>query len=214
VAFRFKNAACVVAGTFNIYIVQPPWLVEVGILPKETPFTIGSKLDEPGFRFSFPKLAVRWIVAPNRIMVDTDSIVEDCGTPIAKVLGALPWTPLTGLGNNTTYTASLSDLSVLNEYLRTSPGPLNGYNLTQRSFHYAATQESRIFNLQLSLTQEEIELSVNVHSELQGKEKAEGNKMACSAAGRFFQDRKDAELLIQHFFNVEIDHGNSDTKQA
>ena len=215
-AFRFKNASCVVAGTFNMYIVQPQWLVEIGIFSKEhtPPITIASKLDEPGFRFSSPKLAARWFVAPNCIMLDTESTTEDCGATVAKVLGSLPWTPLVGLGNNTTYTAPLSDCGALTENLQNPPEPPNGYSLMQRSVHFAATQESRIFNLQLSITQEEIELSVNVHTQLQGKGKPEASNMAQAAAKRFFQDREDAESLIQRFFRVDIDHGNSNAKPA
>ena len=32
-AFRFKKAGCVVVGTFNMYIVQPPWLTKIGMFP-------------------------------------------------------------------------------------------------------------------------------------------------------------------------------------
>jgi hypothetical protein len=57
VAFGFKRANCVVVGTFNIYIVQPAWLEETGIIPKGSVVSIDSKIDASGFRFSSPTRA-------------------------------------------------------------------------------------------------------------------------------------------------------------
>jgi hypothetical protein len=199
-----------------MYIVQPAWFVEIGILSKEDtpPIGIAAKLDEPGFRFTSPKLASRWFVAPNRIFLDTESAAEDCGDPIAKVLEMLPWTPLVGLGNNTTYTAPLANLDALPVILQNPPEPPNGFSLAQRGFHFGVSQESRVFNLQLSITQEEIELAVNVHTELQGKGRAEASSIAQAAAKRFMQDRRDAESLIQHYFNVSINHGDGNAEPS
>ena len=64
-AFRLKRANCVVAGTFNMYIVQPAWLAKVGIVPKGIAVTVGSKLDEPGFREGTARLRADWLAMPS-----------------------------------------------------------------------------------------------------------------------------------------------------
>jgi len=210
VAFRFKNATCVVAGTFNMYIVQPAWLAKIGIIPKGTEVAIGSKLDEPGFRFSSHKLRSQWIITPSRIEVATESTEEDCGAKVAAVLQALPWTPLAGLGNNAFFAAPLQEVESLPEEMRHAPKTPPGYDLTQRSFHFGASQDGRIFNLQLNITKDELELIVNVHTELRSRDSEVGQ----AAARRFLRDRKDAEALIGHYFKASIEYANNDAKPA
>jgi hypothetical protein len=209
VAFRFKKATCVVAGTFNMYIVQPAWLSKIGIVPKGSTFGIFSKLDEPGFRFSSPKLGFSWLINPSRIEVDTENPEENCGEMVAAVLTALPHTPLVALGNNAVYWAPLSEIASLPEQLRDPPETPEGYAFTQRSFHFGLAQDGRISNLQLSITPEELELSVNVHTELRERD----TDAAQAAARRFLQDRREAEVLIRHLFKANID-GNGTSKPA
>jgi hypothetical protein len=210
VAFRFKKATCVVAGTFNMYIVQPAWLAKVGIIPQGIEVAIGSKLDEPGFRFLSPKLSSRWFVTPGRIEVETQSPEEDCGAKVADVLQVLPWTPLVALGNNVQYTAPLSEIDALPEEMRRAPAIPDEYELMQRSFHFGLGRENRIINLQLAIAPEEIELSVNVQTELRDRDSAS----AQAAARRFLQDRQEAEALIRHLFKANIEYGHSDAESV
>jgi hypothetical protein len=210
VGFRLKKATCVVAGTFNMYIVQPAWLAKVGIIPQGIEVAIGSKLDEPGFRFLSPKLPSQWLITPSRIEVETENPEEDCGAKVAAVLAALPWTPLVALGNNAVYSAPLSELSVLPEILRSVPQVPEGYQLAQRSFHIGLSREERVTNLQLSITREEIELSVNVHTELRNRD----SDTAQAAARRFLQDRRDGENLICQLFKAQVEYGNSNGQPA
>jgi hypothetical protein len=210
VAFRFRRSTCVAVGTFNMYIVQPPWLAKIGILPKGTSVTVASKLDEPGFRFSFPKFPFRWFVSPSRMEVETESWQLDCGEKVGKVLESLPWTPLIAIGNNTIYTAAIAELGNLPEDVRRESEMPQGYEFAQRSFHHCVKREDRSFNLQLSITPEEIELSVNVHTELRDRD----SEVASRAAHRFLQDREAGEALIEHFFKARIEHGDTDAKPA
>jgi hypothetical protein len=213
-AFRFKRAACVAVGTFNMYIVQPPWLTKIGILPRDTQVVIASKLDEPGFRFHSPKLPSRWSVSPGRIEVDTEKPDENCGEKVAQVLKELPWTPLIALGNNTVYFAPIGELQSLPDEFRKRPEVPEGYTLAQRSFHFGAAHGMPVFNLQLSITDEEIELSINVHSDFRNLESEVARDAVQSAARRFFQDREDGETLITQLFRVSIQHGDSNTIPA
>lgn len=210
VSFRFKKASCVVVGTFNMYIVQPAWLAKIGIIPQGIQVGIASRVDQPGFRYISPKLHSRWFVSPSKIEVEAEDPDEDCGGTAAKVLTALPWTPLTAIGNNTVYVASLEELKSLPDVARCRVPVPSGYDLAQTSLHYGLKEGDRVFNLQLSMTEEEIELSANVHTDLVGRD----SEYAQAAARRFLQDRKDAEALIKHLFKTSIDYAARDDEPA
>jgi hypothetical protein len=210
VAFRFKKASCVVAGTFNMYVVQPAWLAKIGLIPPATDMAIGSNLDEPGFRFFSSKLRSRWFVTPGRIEVETESPGEDCGRLIATVLEKLPWTPLVGIGNNAVYAADLSELERLPDLGCFQPAPPEGYEISQRSFHLAVSRGEKIFNLPLSVTGEAVELSANVHRELRDRE----SSVAQEAAREFFEDRREAENLLRNLFHVSIEYDAGDDHPA
>jgi hypothetical protein len=200
VAFLFKKATCVAAGTFNMYVIQPPWLTKIGIFQKGIEVAIGTHLDEPGFRYIPTKNPFRWFVTPQRIEVETRDPEADCGSAVATVLEALPWTPLVALGNNAIYTAPLGDADGLREEFRRSPQPPEGYSVKQRSVHFGLSRDGVVTHLQLSITPEELELSVNVQTELRKR----GSADAPAAARRFLQDRREAETLIQQLFGVSI----------
>ena len=201
-AFSFRKSTCVVAGTFNMYIVQPAWLTRLEIIPKGIEVAIGTHLDEPGFRFFSPKMPFRWIVRPQKIEVESEAPDADCGGKVAAVLEALPWTPLVALENNTIYRAPLGDLDGLRAEYRMPPEVPAEYSLAQRSVHFGVTREGSVTNLQLSITPEELELSVNVHTELRKLKSEE----AQATARRFLQDRREAESLIQKLFDVRIEY--------
>jgi hypothetical protein len=164
VAFRFKKATCVATGTFNMYVIQPAWLTKIGIFQKGIEVTIGTQMDEPGFRFIPFKSPFRWFVTPQRIEVETREPEADCGSQVATVLEALPWTPLVALGNNAIFTAPLDDLDGLREEFRRSPQPPEGWSMKQWSVHFSLSRDGAVTNLQLSITLEELELSVNVQT--------------------------------------------------
>jgi hypothetical protein len=193
-----------------MYIVQPAWLARIGIIPKGVEVAIGSKLDEPGFRFFSPKLAFHWFVTPSRIEVETEDPDEDCGGIVATVLANLPWTPLLGLGNNAVYTAALSEIDALPDPIRRPPEIRGGYDLAQRSFHFGLSRENRVINLQLSITLETVEMSINVHTELRNRD----SETTQAAARRFLPDLREAETIARQLWKVDIDHGNRDAEQT
>jgi len=210
VAFRFKKAACVVAGTFNMYIVKPAWLSGIGIVPKGTPVVIHTNLDGPGFRFTSPKLPFSWSISPSHIEVDTESSEENCGEKVAAVLKALPHTPLVALGNNTVYSAPLSETAQLPDQFRGLPETPTGYAFAHRSFHFGLLRDARVTNLMLSITAEEVELSINVQTELRDHD----TDAVQAAALRFSQDRQEAEVLVRQLFKANIEYENSNSRPA
>jgi hypothetical protein len=202
VAFQFKKATCVVAGTFNMYIVQPQWLTKIGVFETGTKVGIWTKFDEPGFRFQPQDLPNRWYVTPNRIEIETDSPAENCGQKMATVLASLPWTPLLAIGNNTVYEAPVSELDELSDLKQFSPAPPAEFRIAQRSLVLALMHGEQLYNLQLSLTDEVIELSVNVHTELGNKE----SQYSQEAARNFLNHRETAEFLIANVLKARINH--------
>ncbi len=210
-AFRFKRASCVVVGTFNMYIIQPSWLAKIGLYPKATTFAIYAKFDEPGSRFAPQEAPThKWTVSPNRIDIETEAEHEDCGEKIATVLAKLPETPLKAIGNNYIYEAPLSELGNLKDFACFDPAVPAGYEVRQRSFHLGLTHEEQQFNLQLSVTREVIELSVNVHTDFAGI----GSEHAPSVARRFAQQREQAEFLVTSILKVGVEHDTGNSQAA
>jgi hypothetical protein len=207
VAFLFKNASCVVVGTFNIYILHPQWLAKHGLVEKGTGVHMETNLAQPGFRFRLPKVHVIWNIAPQQIAVETDDPQVDCGAKISVVLDALPETPLFGLGNNIVYRADLADLGTLPEPIRNFPcveSPDKNDKVVQRTFHFGVKHdEHRSTNLQVSIKDDEIELLCNVHTELRDRDT---RTVAVAAANKFFEDRTAAKTLAQHFFGTGIEN--------
>lgn len=202
--FRFKSSACVAVGTFNIYIVQPMWLAKREIIPKGIPVAIGTKIDEPGFRFSSPKMRSKWTVTPLRIEVSSKEPDEDCGEPVSKVLTFLRWTPLKAIGTNAVYEAPLSELELLGKFRGFYPSPPDGFSDVQQSFHVAVKQGEHVFNLQLSVTEEGIELATNVHTDIENRD----SEVAQQAASKFLDHRRMTEQLARDLFKVDIDHAS------
>ncbi len=114
------------------------------------------------------------------------------------------------LDNNVVYTAPVSELGALPEAFRGAPEVPDEYEVAQRSFHVGLAREGRVTNLQLSITQEELELSINVHTELRNRD----SDAAQVAARRFLQDRRDGESLICQLFRAKVEHGNGNGKPA
>ena len=110
------------------------------------------------------------------------------------------------LGNNATFTAPSGELGRLPEEFRKQPAVPQGYELPLRSFHFGVSREGTVFHLQLSVTSDEIEISINAHNELRNHESGDAQQ----AARRFLQDRRTSESLVQHFFKVSVGYVNSD----
>ena len=214
-AFRFQKASCVVVGTFNMYILHPQWLAKHEIIERGMEVGIETNLTQPGFRFQFPKDNATWIVAPNRVVIETRDPQTDCGSVIAKVLKVLPETPLFGLGNNAVYEyeAGPSERDAFAPAIRDFPwpeSPNEGETIGQKTFHVGVKRtEYEVANLQIAFREDEIELSCNLHTKLE--DRSEANAAAITAAERFFDDRTYSKILAQHFFGTSIDHGSTDT---
>lgn len=211
-AFEFQNASCVVIGTFNIYILHPRWLATHNVIEKGVEAIIEMNFTEPGFRFRFEKHDATWLVAPNRLAVESRRPTTDCGSFVAKVLTALPETPLFAIGTNAVYHAPMAELDSLSAAIRGFPrteSPRQGETVERRTFHAEIKHaEHETTNLQLAITGKGLELGCNTHTEL--RDRVDATPAAVAAAESFFAHRARALALVQHFFGatMEDDAGN------
>jgi len=205
VALLFKKATAVAVGTFNIYVIQPKWLAEVGIWPDPSQVQMASDLNRPGFRYRSEGLPTQWEVRPDRLILHTFSSADDCGGLLSSVLEKLAWTPLFGIGLNVEFEGDLAEL----DRARTNCTPPacevpEGYELKQRTCHLGMARGDHIFNLQLS-AYEKSELSINVHTDLKDKGR-QGyiTELARETCNRFFEIRDEAVSLATRIFALEL----------
>ena len=201
--FRFIKANCVAVGAFNIYIVQPHWLVAKQMIPEGIELVMESKLDEPGFRFSSESLNMKWTVTPTRIVIESDDATQDCGKVMAKLLEWLPETPVSGVGNNTHYALSLPEAnSELNLPDFPIDLPMANHEIQQRAFHVGVKVNDCLHNLQLSVANIGCELLTNSHLAKQPHWKAD---VLQKHAENFFDHRSLGVELAKQYLKAQID---------
>lgn len=206
--FQFKKASCVAIGTFNIYIIQPGWLIQVGILPGVTEIAIAANLTRPGFRLSSPQMQTTWFVSPGKLAIEALSEHQPCGAQMAAVLNKLLYTPVSALGNNVFYQAprdtfetfpafeACADLAVVPE----------GYKKTKHVFTASVERDGRTFNLQVTVGPETVDLTGNAHIQL-----PEGGttEKAAAFAASFDDDVRTLTDLFDEVLGVRIDNVTS-----
>jgi hypothetical protein len=212
VAFRFIKANSIAVGTFNIYIIQPKWLAEIGLMKKGVKVKLATDFNRPGFRYVADELPIHWQIFPDRIMLESDDAAIDCGTMMAEILDKLPWTPLIAIGANVEFSGKTAELHRLPKSCSLPIcGEVDGFEIRQRSAHLSHQRGDQNFNVQVSDTIQQAELAINVHTELKDKPQQELNRIAQDACRNFLSHRNDAVALAQKLFNVEISYDrNSD----
>ena len=79
VDFAFKKSSCVALGTFNIYVIQPALLADMGVIePNDQLVRFEGDLTQPGFRFGATHCG-NWTVRPERLAVESCDPEFDCG---------------------------------------------------------------------------------------------------------------------------------------
>lgn len=205
-SFKFKKANCVALGTFNIYVIQPSFLIDIGLLKNgEAAFHAG--LTEPGFRTVATDGSCVWMVKPDRLVVETNDPTRNCGNDVAKILDALEWTPVTAIGSNAEF---ISENCTYDNFPRV-PEHVDGEAL-QASVHHAIGIDGKIINIQLSRRPKEFELSFNFHCEIKATEtkhkkgQLAKNELARRFASEFMTQRDQACSLIHSFFALEVNY--------
>jgi len=204
VEFFFKHSSCVAVGTFNIYILQPRLLADMGVfeLDKERPTLVSGDLSQPGVRFDAADCV--WTVRPDRLAVESKIPSVDCGSLVAKTLGALCWTPIMGVGINASFTSKSKD--VLPDSLRLPSHP----DATQRTIHLAVPADGSTLNMQLSRAEDTMELSLNNHTEVTTwkENPQESNLLVRQICDSFVDRRRAAVVFAKEVLNAEFSYDN------
>jgi hypothetical protein len=100
--FQPVDRSCVAAGSLNPGIIEPGWLMKMGIaLTDEATWDIGlTKFDKV---LVFRDDALSWSCSASRLVVTAVDPNGDPGAAIAKVLKILEHTPIQAVGNNFAY---------------------------------------------------------------------------------------------------------------
>lgn len=209
VPFRFKSASCVVVGTFNIYVLQPPLLASLGLIRNQKSHVkLEANLTQPGFRFSSEELNATWTVKPDKVVVQTVDPQKDCGADMATVLEALKWTPITAIGTNVEFLSKELPDGVLSDShtsIRNALGSEGQEGIVQTTCHFSVRLGEHICNFQVAGQDSEFELSINVHSDLINRgDQPTTNHIAQQIARRFFSQRQEVTSLIHQKFSLEF----------
>jgi len=216
VGFRFKSSSCVVIGTFNIYIIQPKLLFEMGLIEKDCKVKLQSDFSQPGIRFEMNHLT--WHFRPERVSVETTDPKTDCGQPLVMLLEKLLWTPTMAVGVNTVFYGDSETEKLLPSNFRLPT--VSMFEPAQRTCHVSTHTDSGTLNLQIAHNPETdgasgIELNLNVHTALtvkgQQKTQCEVNELAQSACRSFLQQRENvvafaSKLLQTEDFSYDINN--------
>ena len=194
---KLIRSNCICLGSFNIYIVQPKWLADQGIIPRSIEVAIEANLEEPGFRFSSPALSSRWMLHPSRLAIETDDPREDCGAFMGKVLERLPYTPLIALGKNFDYLAEETSPDELKWFEDDSSLSLpRSFKRKASSRGWSFQKGSHLFNLNVVRDDKGTWFRMNIHTELRGRE----IESALESANLFKKHRTASKGLMNRMF--------------
>ncbi len=208
-AFKFKSSMAVAAGTFNIYVIQPTWLSQVGLIEGGMKIQFSTDLNRPGFRYEGGSLQGVWTVRPDRVSIESKTFGVDCGTPVSGIIEKLPWTPLNGVGTNLEFEADLAIIDAVNCKLPICDAP-GGLSVAQRSWHVGLKKENQIFNYQVSERESPkgdryVSLVINVHTEIpRGMKQIEASSLAVAACKKFSEHASEAIEVGKELLKVEI----------
>lgn len=184
----------------------------MGVLPDGCVIELLSDFTQPGLRFSIND--TQWTVRPERLGVETTNPYTDCGQFVSKVLSHLCWTPVKAIGTNILFVGDVASEGDLPQSFRLPVS--QQLPATQRSVHIALEQGEVIVNIQLSSKGEELELSLNIHTEVKkaalSLTQSGFNEAARRACDLFAEHRRIATELASQVIHGEFvyEHANAE----
>lgn len=157
IRFTFKHTSCVAIGTFNIHIVQPRLLKEMGVIEVGTPVLVAGDLAQPGIRFEVANST--WFVRPDRLSVESNLPTVDCGDYVRRTCETLCWTPIMAAGINVQFEAPLTEEPVLPDAFRLPACE----NAIQRTVHWCVPDGDSKVNIQIVAAERKLSIVVNRH---------------------------------------------------
>jgi hypothetical protein len=203
-AFSFIRQSCVALGTFNIYVIQPKWLVTEGIIDRASvPLITDFNMTRPGLRFKTNEKTT-WTIEPHRIIVESTERAFDCGERVAEILHRLVHTPITAVGANANFRCKSSDaFDDLTSFY--GEGTPERRIIEKAKVASLAEGPAKKLNLSLRLDLAEartVVLTLNVHSSIIGDEAS----VAESAARHFLADIDAAKSEARNVFGDRIEY--------
>ncbi|TWT65657.1 hypothetical protein [Crateriforma conspicua] len=202
---RLSESACVAKGTFNIYIFQPQWVNEIIGVEADRLIRMEADFSRPGFQFRLDDPKSVWSIRPDGIVVSSKSRGVSCGHYLAKVLTALPVTPMQALGNNFAFKPvdEESDLPC-----ETSKNWLEYaaklQDISVASVSASIRRGSTIFNTAIHVsTDDGVTVQVNVHRDGLSIEEYQ------TAAKKFDSDLTAAAELLENEMGFEVTNDDS-----
>lgn len=201
--FRFVKESAVVVGTFNIYVIQPGWLKEVGLLDESVSgVMLETDLSQPGFKMEVAGTV--WHVEPTRIVLESSQKGKDLGATLNTIFDKLPWTPLRAVGFNAEYAVEPEEVPSITERW-THPAPTvtmeEGDLLAGFGWGAMVTHDDHQYSLSLAKHKGAVRLTLNVHTELAGRE----IDFAKETVSRYLFHQKKAIALSTLLFQVTTD---------
>lgn len=207
--FRFKQTSCVAVGTFNIYVVQPKLLSEMGVIKVEAGKNIAvvGDLSQPGIRFEFDR--TKWSIRPERLAIETQSPNVDCGSYMQRVLQALRWTPVMAIGVNTEFVATLESAQIPDIFRLPQVDKAES-----QTCHVGVpfNGETKL-NIQLTKNADRLNLILNLHTDFASRQKSESQQSLnesvldlCADALKMREESVEiAKAILGGEFNYESD---------
>jgi hypothetical protein len=174
--------------------------------PEGVDMHVHNDLSRAGLKIGSPKLNLNWTIRPDKVVIESDSPIDNCGEIMERLFEELPWTPLQAQGNNFQFEAPLDELAQIRRQLDFPPAEGHrDYGLVRRGWHLALKiSEEKTCVLQLSVTPTGIQAATNFHTDLENR----SNDCAREAARSFFDDRREAVRLFEESFGVHIENGH------
>jgi hypothetical protein len=199
-SLKLIDTACIAKGTFNIYIFRPPWVGTIMDNVDGDELAFEADFGKPGFRLRFPKMDLHWVIRPDAIVVTSPTTKLTCGDYIAKIVEALPVTPLEAVGNNFVFSAE-EDLPQLGSKFA------NGWlkhasqvsNCSSSAVSVSLEDGGAVFNASLKCEEKgKLVAYVNVHRDTPDYESS------LKAAQNFRNDFETVKKMLVEVFELEV----------
>lgn len=161
---------------------------------------LASDLARPGLQLSYEEPKIKWTVRPDAVVAESPTGRVACGPTIARVLRALPETPMQAVGNN--FTFSLAD--ELNTLDANASYPWLVFAMGLPGAKSAASVASlerggALLNVAIRAEGQSAKVQVNVHRAMSNA------KDAAKAAESFESDEALVRAVIEEVFQIQVE---------
>ncbi len=204
------GSSIVTAGAFNARIITPSWLVGEGIVSLDSPGDgVEGELTFPASnpadtKMRFEIAGFRWEVSASRVFIGSDG-PDSPADLVARLLDALPHTPIVAVGSNFDFRVERGDGDKLPLGLRLGRQPTPGLaEITEsRATLAGVTGGGTACTIAVAARDNEILANANYHRPMQASDRRAVIESAKAAAAEFIADRRTAEETVADLLGGE-----------